>query len=574
MDYSANPKQSAMITIPKKIHLVYLSKEENRPEIFIECIKRMEKMHPAWEIITYDEDDAQKVLQDNLPELKNVYDNYHHIVQKADFLRIILVYLFGGFYMDMDIYLLKPLDELVGFQAIIAEEKTISDEECKSLNLKEKVRVANYMFGSVPTYGFWLDVISELIKRATYPINVDNDILESTGPGLLSDVYGKNKSSYKDLTLLLNNDRRCLNPRHEVIGCYFGNYAAHLHQGTWRRKIDTQSIKVSKLPLKFPKKSAHDLIKRIALENLVNGYPLKISSHRSANRDLRFLYRCISSLRNITIAKKIHLVIDDPLKISTNLHESDINGFFLGSPLDHIPPHWIEYINQHYSFCITINQTIQKLLTASGIKVPAYQLYPGFIRPKRNFEGQESPFFTVGFISNTKNKNYQKLILEACEELAQKKIPNIRLLIDTTERRQPQKNNDYVEYRSSIDSLQKFTEWYNDIHCTVFLNNYEFTFAPQASLYLGIPILTDMVSLPIPLAGSGFYNLIDFDESGFDGNNAKAKKEKIKKALSSIFKLYHKHQRKALAGARWIEDKWTMDGFKRDILFLLDKHTV
>ena len=47
-------------------------------------------------------------------------------MQKADIIRLILVYLYGGFYMDMDMYCLKKLDGLLEFKLVLGEERTIT----------------------------------------------------------------------------------------------------------------------------------------------------------------------------------------------------------------------------------------------------------------------------------------------------------------------------------------------------------------------------------------------------------------------------------------------------------------
>ncbi|RZK46666.1 MAG: glycoside transferase family 32, partial [Pedobacter sp.] len=98
-------------------------------------------MHPKWDVIIYNEDDAVRIIGDHLPNMLPIYKSYSHVVQRADIFRIILVYLFGGFYLDMDMYCLKPLDDLCNASmAIIAEEKTISNAEKNKLGLKQRLR--------------------------------------------------------------------------------------------------------------------------------------------------------------------------------------------------------------------------------------------------------------------------------------------------------------------------------------------------------------------------------------------------------------------------------------------------
>ena len=235
--------------VPAVIHLIFLSKHEKYPDVFEVCIERIKSLHPFWEIKIYDEEDAINIIAENLPDLLPLYRNYSHLVQKADLLRVILVYLFGGFYLDMDMYCLKPLDELRRFNVVLGEEKTLSEVERIQLGLAERVRIANYMFGSIAGHPFWLFFLQAALGLSFKKVITENDILETTGPGLLSNVFGRLKSTYADIVLLENQDRDCLVESSHEISCHFGNYAAHLHQGTWRWANGTQKKEKAVVPI-------------------------------------------------------------------------------------------------------------------------------------------------------------------------------------------------------------------------------------------------------------------------------------------------------------------------------------
>lgn len=224
--------------IPKNIHLVFLNKEEEYPSVFSNCIQRIEELHCEWNINVYNKDDAQNILEENLPQYLSAYNQFKYDVQRADFLRLALVYIYGGFYMDMDIMCLKPLDKLLHNQIVLAEEKTISVEEQTALGLHNRLRIANYMFGGESGQEFWLLAIKRFAERANTPILSQQDIVDITGPGLLTDLYHEAKDSYPEITLLENKTKRCLQPYHNAISCHFGDYAAHLHTGTWRKTVN------------------------------------------------------------------------------------------------------------------------------------------------------------------------------------------------------------------------------------------------------------------------------------------------------------------------------------------------
>ncbi len=223
--------------ISKNIHLIFLRKDEPFPELFEKCKQEIQVNHPDWNIRLYNKDDAQDILNQDLPEYIEAYNAFYHNVQKADFLRLALVYLYGGFYMDLDMLSLKPLDELRKYNLVLGEEKIVCQAEQEALNLRYRLRIANYMFGGIPKHPFLRRIMDEMAERATIILKSQQEILDITGPGLLTDTYWDNYGMYPDITLLRNTDKRCRQPYHNEISCHFGDYAAHLHAGTWRTGI-------------------------------------------------------------------------------------------------------------------------------------------------------------------------------------------------------------------------------------------------------------------------------------------------------------------------------------------------
>jgi mannosyltransferase OCH1-like enzyme len=118
--------------------------------------------------------------------------------------------------------------------AVFAEERTLSAAEAEALGHHDPLRVANYMFGSEARHPFLRHVLRELVIRSKRPIACENDVLESTGPGMLTTLYHRVKSQYDDVQLIRNHGHRCLSPYCQGQSCQFGYYASHLHIGSWR----------------------------------------------------------------------------------------------------------------------------------------------------------------------------------------------------------------------------------------------------------------------------------------------------------------------------------------------------
>ena len=225
------------MSIVKKIHLVFLRRDEIVPPLFKECERRIRDMHPSWNVTLWDEVSGIQFLKDSLPTYMPAYMSFTHNVQRADFLRLALVYGLGGFYMDMDMYPLKALDSLLDNSLVLAEEMTVNEEMQKSLKLRYRMRIANYMFGGEVGHPFLRSLMDAMAERSTIKVASQQEILDVTGPGLLTDTYWNNTDTYQDITLLRNEGWYVELPDGRKEFCLFGEYAVHLHAGTWRKEI-------------------------------------------------------------------------------------------------------------------------------------------------------------------------------------------------------------------------------------------------------------------------------------------------------------------------------------------------
>ena len=64
--------------IPKNIHLIFLRKDEPFPELFEKCKQEIQVNHPDWNIRLYNKDDAQDILNQDLPEYIEAYNAFYH----------------------------------------------------------------------------------------------------------------------------------------------------------------------------------------------------------------------------------------------------------------------------------------------------------------------------------------------------------------------------------------------------------------------------------------------------------------------------------------------------------------
>lgn len=106
--------------IPKKIHYCWFGGKE-LPELAKKCIASWKEYCPEWEIIQWNES--------NFPIQDYPYAQYCLENKKwaflSDMVRLIVVYEHGGVYLDTDVELIRPLDDLCRYEAYYGFELPI-----------------------------------------------------------------------------------------------------------------------------------------------------------------------------------------------------------------------------------------------------------------------------------------------------------------------------------------------------------------------------------------------------------------------------------------------------------------
>ena len=107
--------------IPKIIHQTW--KTAQIPHHYVKWMKSWQKNHPDWEFMFWTDESARKLIADKQPDLLQYYDGYLENIRRADALRYVILYEYGGVYADLDLESLRPLDDLTRkYSCILAQE--------------------------------------------------------------------------------------------------------------------------------------------------------------------------------------------------------------------------------------------------------------------------------------------------------------------------------------------------------------------------------------------------------------------------------------------------------------------
>lgn len=97
---------------PKIIHQIWLQGQNDIPDIYVKNIAKIIEYHSEWEYILWDEIRILNLIK-NFGELVKTYYKLQYLHQKVDFARYIILYIYGGAYIDIDVDTVKSLDSLV-----------------------------------------------------------------------------------------------------------------------------------------------------------------------------------------------------------------------------------------------------------------------------------------------------------------------------------------------------------------------------------------------------------------------------------------------------------------------------
>lgn len=107
--------------IEKIIHQTW--KSTDIPQHYVKWIKTWTKNHPDWKYMFWTDESARKLIADKYSNLLPAYDSYLENIRRADAMRYVILYEYGGIYVDLDMESLRPLNSIVRkYSCILPQE--------------------------------------------------------------------------------------------------------------------------------------------------------------------------------------------------------------------------------------------------------------------------------------------------------------------------------------------------------------------------------------------------------------------------------------------------------------------
>jgi mannosyltransferase OCH1-like enzyme len=115
-------------TIPKIIIQTWKSNEI--PVKYKPLIESVKKINHDYQYIFFTDDDIDNFIKINYPNYYQAYLKLPVKIQKIDFFRYIAVYHYGGFYFDLDMNSIEPLNNLLDYDCIFPVDQHINYSKC------------------------------------------------------------------------------------------------------------------------------------------------------------------------------------------------------------------------------------------------------------------------------------------------------------------------------------------------------------------------------------------------------------------------------------------------------------
>jgi inositol phosphorylceramide mannosyltransferase catalytic subunit len=226
--------------IPRILHQTW--KDDNIPEDFRKMAASWRKMHADWEYRFWTDETNRDFIRQHFPYFLEKYDSYPTNIQRVDAVRYFVLYKCGGIYVDMDFECLANITPLIGnSECVFGKEPS---EHC--LIHQKSIIISNAFMGAAPGCHFLGLLCTELENDHHITDHPNDNILETTGPFMLSRLY--NSYEKKDRISLLDADLIYPLTKEDLSGWNEGMedhmiqdklklaYGIHHYAGTWWKK--------------------------------------------------------------------------------------------------------------------------------------------------------------------------------------------------------------------------------------------------------------------------------------------------------------------------------------------------
>jgi mannosyltransferase OCH1-like enzyme len=220
--------------IPPILHQTWRTTE--LPVRFASWSETWKRLHPHWDYRFYTDRDIRSTIIYRAPQWLRCFDALSVPVQRVDFFRYLIVFLDGGLYADLDMVAYQPSDPLLSdASCVLSVEHELTASRQARLKFRMPYQLANCIFAAAPGHPFLGELLEEVAHNASRPVHGDSDVLETTGPYLVTRLAYELPALRRGAVKVLPQIYWMPPREYPRIGPLATKiYARHMGSGTWR----------------------------------------------------------------------------------------------------------------------------------------------------------------------------------------------------------------------------------------------------------------------------------------------------------------------------------------------------
>ena len=126
VEFQARPDitDGSSTRIPRIIHQTWRD-AETIPFSWQQASNSCRTIHPNYQYRLWTDKEGRDLIEQEFPCLLPTFDSYPYDIQRADVIRLVTLYVYGGIYLDLDIICLQSLDELLHYNMILPRTRPV-----------------------------------------------------------------------------------------------------------------------------------------------------------------------------------------------------------------------------------------------------------------------------------------------------------------------------------------------------------------------------------------------------------------------------------------------------------------
>lgn len=217
------------------------------PGHYEDFVRKVKNLNLNWNYMFFDDDDILDFIKTKMPEYYGTFCELSGKIQQIDFFRYLAIYYYGGVYLDLDIELVRGLDDFVNMKYQCVFPIEVKDAGDHILASQGVSLIGNYAFYAPKGHPFLKRIIDNIVTqripdeviRAAQENHTDDArdvyVYYRTGPMLVSQSYVDYQKEQDDIHGVMLIESRPYEDNR------FGIYGYHRCYGSWRHVISDQT---------------------------------------------------------------------------------------------------------------------------------------------------------------------------------------------------------------------------------------------------------------------------------------------------------------------------------------------